>query len=275
MNADPKQNKSDIKEQTVLLAVFDIMGFSNKVRSLSLQEVYYLYEELRERTVSRYELWSFDLLGMDDVHVPAILRLDVESHIFSDSVFAWVPLKRGFSSPFMKWCCDFVCEALSMDIPIRGAIAAGDAILDKATNTFMGKPIVEAHELEDAQDWIGIAFAHSAMWPPLVADMSPKLIIEYEVPLKKGVAEPIALDWPRFWREYYGGCASSKLETLRSSNPKEYSKYYTNAAEFARHSQKRSNWFNEPPQPADKLTMVNYNNIRKHFENENKKEIKP
>src|SRR5713226_9153732 len=129
-------------EQTVLLAEFDILGFSRRVRDSSLRDVRETYDLLRKRTIQRYELSSFDLLPVDQYRVPALLRLDVESVLFSDSVFAWVPLKRGFANPFIRWCCDFVCEALTMDVPIRGAIAAGEAILDKDTDTYLGNPIL-------------------------------------------------------------------------------------------------------------------------------------
>ena len=80
-----------------------------------------------------------------------------------------------------------------MELPIRGAIAAGDAILDRSTDTYLGKPILEAHELEANQDWLGLTFSYQATWPPLIADISPKLLMEYQIPVKKGETTRISL----------------------------------------------------------------------------------
>ena len=138
MKAKSKDENSAGDAQTVLLAVFDILGFSNRVRNMPVAEVRKTYDLLRERTIKQHDLYSFDLFHMDDgLAVPGILRVGVESVVFSDSVFAWVPMKRGFANPFISWCCQFICEALAMDLPVRGAIAAGDAILDHTTDTYL------------------------------------------------------------------------------------------------------------------------------------------
>lgn len=245
-------------EQTVLLAVFDILGFSNRVRDSSLAQVRDTYDRLRERTVERYEIWSFDLLPFDGTHqrwVPASLRLHVNSVVFSDSVFAWVPLKQGFANPFVRWCCEFMCEGLAMDLPIRGAITAGDAILDQESSTYLGKPILEAHELEANQNWMGLAFTHQATWPPLLADISPKLLMEYQIPVKRGATSRICPDWPRVWRDRHGECPSSKLLSLADMQPEKFKPYYSHAAAFAKHSKKNANWF-DGEQPKDAILRM-------------------
>ncbi len=249
-------------EQTVLLAVFDILGFSERVRNSTLSEVRETYNRLRERTIERYELWSFDFLRVDELRVPAILRLNVESAVFSDSVFAWVPMRRGFANPFIKWCCDFICEGLSIDVPIRGAIAAGDAILDKTTDTILGNPISDAIECEKNQDWLGLAFSYQATWPPLIADIAPELLMEYPIPVKKDKLTPISPDWPRVWRKYHAECPSAKLRSLAERQPQQFKKYYWNAAAFAEHSARNQNWFNEPQADNAVLRMRPYNEVR-------------
>lgn len=250
------------QEAPVLLAVLDILGFSNRVRSTSLSEVLELYNLLRERTVKRCDIQSFDLLKVDIGHVPAILCATVESVVFSDSVFAWVPMRRGFASPFLKWCCDFVCEGLALDVPIRGAIAAGNAILNTDTDTFIGTPILEAHSLEQNQNWLGLAFCRSVMWPPLVADIHPELLMEYKIPVKKGEPDPLAPDWPRIWRNQYGDeCPSAKLREIAARQEPKYRDYYLNAANFAEHSAKHSNWYNETQPEGAFLRMRPYDEV--------------
>lgn len=252
-------------EQTVLIALFDILGFSNKLYNNSFREVFNIYTQLLENTIKRNEIWSFDLVPIDEMRVPAILRLKVESVVFSDSVIAWVPMKQGFANPFIKWCCDFICEGLSMELPIRGAISAGDVILDKDKGFYLGKPIVEAHNLEKNQDWIGMAFSHQATWPPLIADISPRLLMEYQIPIKKGNITPISPDWPRVWRTYHGECPSKKLRSIAEKQDEQFRKYYLNAAIFAEHSEKHADWFNEEPSENEILRMKPYDEVRKEI----------
>lgn len=266
MTIDNKKTTKTMKpEQTVLLAVFDILGFSERVRNSILSEVRETYDLLRKRTIERYELWAFDLLQVDELRVPSLLRLDVESIVFSDSVFAWVPMKRGFANPFIKWCCDFICEGLLIDVPIRGAIAAGDAILDKTTATFLGNPISDANKCEKIQDWLGLAFSHQATWPPLIADIAPEFLMEYPIPVKKGTLTPISPDWPRVWRKYHAECPSTKLRSLAGKQSQEFKKYYLNAATFAEHSARNQNWFNEPQADNAILRMRPYNEVHEEI----------
>lgn len=251
------------ESRTVLLAKFDILGFSARVRSEPISEVRRIYDRLRQVTVEQYELESFDLLRMDDVLAPAVLRLDVESVVFSDSVFAWVPMKKGFANPFITWCCHFVCEALVLGIPVRGAIAAGEAILDRDTDTYMGEPILDAHELEETQEWIGLAFSHQATWPPLIADISPRLLMEYPIPVKKKHTAPLSLspDWPRVWRHRFGECPSSRLRSLAETQPSGKRKYYLNAAAFAEHSRANADWYKGEQPEGAYLRMRPYQHV--------------
>ena len=40
-------------------------------------------------------------------------------------------------------------------MPLRGSVCFGEAVMDKSTNTFIGRAIVEANDIEKNQEWIG------------------------------------------------------------------------------------------------------------------------
>src|SRR5439155_6302771 len=132
---------------------------------------------------------------------------------------------------------------LKMGLPLRGAIALGEGFMHKKTGTYIGNPIVEAARLEAAQNWIGAALAPSATWSNFVAEVSPAQIIEYDVPVKAGkeaLRSPIALDWPRRWRDTE---ASSPTRRLRELAPTDaHSIYYANAELFADWSEHHHDW---------------------------------
>lgn len=151
-----------------------------------------------------------------------------------------------------------MCEALKMGVPLRGAIALGEAVLDQETRTYIGEPLVEAARLEAGQRWVGTTFAPSATWPPFFAEVSPKLLMEYDVPIKDGAepyVSPVALDWPRKWREAPSlPSLIGVLEEMAKDHPHPY---YEAAAAFVRHSEANHDWFDQPPElrPNAKLRM--------------------
>lgn len=123
---------------------------------------------------------------------------------------------------------------------------------------FIGKPIVEAANLEKGQNWIGMTFGNSAVWSGFLAQIHGTSIIEYEAPLKEKYskfASPIVIDWPRFWRDEYGECPSEKL-ALMNENP-EYGQYWENTIKFAKYSLEKHDWHLRPDEiPKDALLRL-------------------
>ncbi len=133
-----------------------------------------------------------------------------------------------------------------MKVPIRGAIALGDAIMHRPSGTFLGSPLVEAARAEHGQMWAGAVFAPSATWAPFLAEIHPTLIIEYEAPAKDGAEvflSPIALDWPRRWRELYGSSPANVLREMDAFRPHIY---YAPSIAFAEYSDQNQDWHLRP-----------------------------
>jgi hypothetical protein len=53
-----------------------------------------------------------------------------------------------------------------MELPLRGRMAVGEAILDKTNGVHLGVPLVEVARLERAQEWIGCSVGPSFGVPP-------------------------------------------------------------------------------------------------------------
>ena len=146
-----------------------------------------------------------------------------------------------------------------MNIPLRGAIALGDAVLDNETGFFIGKPIVEAHHVERGQEWVGLTFGKSAVWSPFLVQLHGTAIIEYPPPMKekeKEYSSPIVVDWPRRWRDRNSGeCPSAKLREL-NTKPK-YAQKWINTIAFAEYSLKKHDWHLRPHEiPEDALLKL-------------------
>lgn len=227
--------------------MFDVLGFSSWVKSVGLQEVLDSYHSLIERAVLRpNEKGSLSAVQTTEGALFAVAGPPHHAY-FSDTILLWCPLVPPLVGDFVERCSDLVCEALAMNIPLRGAITLGDAVLDIDANFFLGEPIIEAARLEKTQNWVGLALGHSAIWSPFLAQLHGTAIIEYPPPTKetlKEYASPIVVDWPRRWRDKHGVCPSAKLQELNQS-PK-FSHYWENTISFAKFSLSKHDWHLRP-----------------------------
>lgn len=233
-------------------AMFDVLGFSDWVENTNLQTILDSYHSLIEKVVTKPN----DKGGLGAVQTPegALFVVTGPPHFayFSDTILLWCPLVPPLVDDFVGRCSGLICEALAMDIPLRGALTLGDAVLDSDSKFFIGKPIVEAANLEKGQNWVGLTFGNSAVWTPFLAQIHGTAIIEYPPPMKVSLqkfASPIVIDWPRRWRNTHGDCPSSKLRELNKEPEK--SLYWDNTIKFAEYSFQKNDWHLRPTEIPD------------------------
>jgi hypothetical protein len=239
-------------------AMFDVLGFSRWVETESLSSITAAYRQLIERAVLKpNEKGSLTAFHTPEGQLLAVTRAP-EFAYFSDTILLWCPLAPPLVADFVERCADLMCEALAMNIPLRGAITLGDAVLDNKTNTYIGKPIVEANNLEKGQDWVGLTLGNTAMWSPFLAQLHGASVIEYPAPMKekyKQCAAPVVVDWPRRWRDKNTTSPINKLDEL-NKNP-DFAKYWNNAKAFAEYSLLKHDWFKHPDQiPPDAILRL-------------------
>jgi hypothetical protein len=237
-----------------MLGLFDVLGFSNRIATDGVEKVFETYRSLIERVLKKQALGCIGSMRFpkESLRVPTLFSVEVRYTYFSDTILLWLPLHPMFAGPFLQRCADLVCEALQMGIPIRGTISLGEGFLHKQSGTYLGPMVVEAHRFEAAQNWIGVALAPSATWPQFIAEVSPTQIIEYEVPVKQGsesLRSPIALDWPRRWRDTETISLQQRLQELTPDG--QHSTYYSHALAFAAWSERYHDWHKLPAGQTD------------------------
>lgn len=206
--------------QTYLLAYFDVLGFETLLTRVGLAEVHKRYLSLLDQALrpqSHERPWSRAKSIVRGQVVPAMMWLPMHAAHFSDSLLLWVHYHPGHVEEFLNRCARVFCKALDLGIPLRGAITVGDSVLDRASNIFLGAPLVEAARLESKQDWIGVALGASFKSESLRIPIPPDKIRFYKPPLKDGGAElfsDLVLDWPRVWWSEYSVSAIDKLNAL-------------------------------------------------------------
>jgi hypothetical protein len=229
-----------------IIGFFDVLGFEEKLKAIGITKMLELYEVMIKKAVLKD---SWRCLGRfrvgENRYSPIIFSLPVRHSYFSDTIIFWVPLVQYFVAPFVARCAQLICEALEIEIPLRGSITIGEAVMHKKTSTYIGEPIVEAAKLEKAQNWIGVSFGRSATWPEFQKELEPKLIIQYYSahfkPEYKNLISNLVLDWPRQWREKFTGNVIDKLNNMNKN--KKYEHCYINTINFVKHSEKNSDWY--------------------------------
>ena len=227
---------------TNLVALFDVLGFEMMLREVGLATMYRKYDAMIKRAFlaavaeDRYSLARGMLAGeLRDGY----LKLPIRYAYFSDTLLIWTPLHNAFVGTFMDRCSSLICNALALDIPLRGAISVGEAILHKRSNTYIGEALVEAARLEAAQNVIGACLGQSVR----SISFPPNRVQRYIQPVKEGkedLLSGLVLDWPRFWRDTYRASLVERIRALRSES---FAKYYDSALDFVAFSEANSLWF--------------------------------
>ena len=149
--------------------MFDVLGFSNWLKTAGLPAVLDAYHQLIEKVVvPTSENGGLSAVQTSEGAIFAVTGPPGYAY-FSDTILLWHPLVPPFVDDFIGRCGDLVCEALAMNIPLRGALTLGDAVLSSDADFYLGEPIVEATKLEKAQNWMGLTFGNTAVWSSFLA----------------------------------------------------------------------------------------------------------
>jgi hypothetical protein len=184
-----------------MVAVCDILGFSNLVETSDLDTVVIKAVEWFRKAL-HHSLHKKNF----PQEIPVFKELESHEHIgvawFSDTIFFYTKGDTDDSIRELLATVAWLLFETHMQgvTRVRVGIAYGDVFIDPDNSLYVGQPIIEAHQLEQQQQWSGGALAESAYERiPLVArsgQYADWWIVPYEVPLKeKGPTNMLAVNW--------------------------------------------------------------------------------
>ncbi|OIP92837.1 MAG: hypothetical protein AUK24_01000 [Syntrophaceae bacterium CG2_30_49_12] len=236
-----------------LIAFLDVLGFEALLNRIGLDALAQRYQELLAAALdpqSESRPWSRAQTIVRGETTPALMCLPIQTAYFSDSLLLWVPYLPGHVEEFLYRCSRVFCEALSQGLPVRGAISAGRATLDKERGIYLGLPLIEAVRLENKANWVGVSLAASWKSETLRIPVPPDMVFIYDPPLKEGsdaLFSGLVLDWPRVWRESREDSALPHLADLRLPDlPQELKARYDAASTFWLHSEANQDLYLPP-----------------------------
>jgi hypothetical protein len=183
------------------IAICDILGFSNFVQENPLDKVVVVHlgwlRKALHHSVHRDEFPS---------EPPSLESLRDQSKLgiawFSDTILLYTledsdeNLRALINT--LGW---LLFETISNErIRLRCGVSYGEAFIDTENSIYIGKPLVQAYRLEQAQEWSGGSLTREAVERlPADAHISRSadwFLVPYSVPLKDGkTMETLAIDW--------------------------------------------------------------------------------
>lgn len=174
-----------------LIAMCDVLGFTNLVAATPLDEIYKRYlalvAELDPHPLFRIKTGTYER------------EIVLNRVVFSDTILLWAP--AGDTMELLPHVLAQIMGRAVRSMPLRAGLAFGECIIDPANELYIGQPIIDAYHTEQAQEWMGGAF-HPSCWKrpgfrDLLCKEYERSAVEYTVPVKAG-AVPLeyALNWP-------------------------------------------------------------------------------
>src|SRR6266568_7866780 len=172
--------RDSVEPQLAFVGLFDVLGFKSRLSDHGLDEVRSGYRQLVDRKVDAGVVPVFSGAG------GTYRRL--ATTIFSDTILLWCIDEWEAVQTLVTGAAYLLATAVDMRWPLRGALAYGQCVLDRQSRTFIGQPIIEAYEAEQAQEWVGAALTSSVTCHPLLGARVQSLedVVEYPVPVKDG-----------------------------------------------------------------------------------------
>jgi hypothetical protein len=125
------------------VAYFDLLGSKDR-EALELYEIY--------RTCLQEAEWNTHQIDV------------VQITYFSDTFLLFTPddSKKSLNSIDMA-ARGFFDDLIDRDIPVRGGMACNEFYPDNANGIYLGKALVEAHEIGEKYNWLGFVLHQSAL----------------------------------------------------------------------------------------------------------------
>ncbi len=177
---------------------FDLLGTKARIESSSHFQVFDVYARAVEAAKGR------------TTDMPA-----VSYACFSDSFIIYTESDSGRDlaciDSVARW---FVYNLITSRIPVRGALSCGDFYADKENSIYFGSALIEAHAYGEAQDWLGLLLAPSAVlqMDKLGVPAGKRLNYAYgKIPFKPGSTLGTARELP--------ACILGQWISLNGQNP--------------------------------------------------------
>lgn len=188
-------------KQTCMIALCDILGFKNLVEQNALDTV--VQDHLGWLRKSLHHAIH---QGEFPHEIPSLPVLQAQERLglawFSDTFFIYTRDDTNQNVTALLDCLRWLLFETMFEVGtrVRCGVSYGEVFIDPANSTYVGVPLIEAHELEEGQAWSGGALTpHAVSRCEEIArteGQKSDAIVQYEVPLTGDkTLNTYAIDW--------------------------------------------------------------------------------
>lgn len=152
----------EINPEYGIVAFFDILGYRNLILNNKIEKTASIVLGIIDNLpsfVKSHVLWAIPKASAQEIANNILNQISWK--IFSDTIFSCLPFEKGGikTLDIMKWgiflasCLSLQRTAFDEGLPLRGAISTGYYFLKGGC--FVGKPVIDAYDLCQEQDWAG------------------------------------------------------------------------------------------------------------------------
>ncbi len=185
-----------LAKRKYFIAFLDILGFKRFAETHSLYELYEKIQDMfiaarstRVKITSRIDNITREIILADvpflAIFDSIIIYQEVIPYSETDDQEEW---KEQAFNKFIIALEAVLKESFRRGIFLRGGISYGEAIIRLDPQSYehiiLGKPYIEAVEIEKTQSWMGVAF-HPSLSSFLEGTQHRSELVEYEIPKKK------------------------------------------------------------------------------------------
>jgi len=173
---------------TSMVAVCDILGFGSLVKRMP-------YSDLKGHIFTIVNLLTAASIPPAQKHSN---RFRVAHSFFSDTVlmYSLSDDKHGYQDLLTIVTYLIATPILYPEYRFRAGISYGEFYHDPDNNVYAGKALVDAHELEEMQDWCGGALTKDAENEIIKTNVDRTYLTRYDVPMKNGNTEShLVINW--------------------------------------------------------------------------------
>lgn len=167
------------KITTRWIGYFDLLGTSQLILSGKIFEVFNTYQSVLDRLNS----WKKR-------------HANVSHAWFSDTFIVYTEDNSGESFAAIEMVCRWLMFSLVRNkIPVRGSLACGQFYADGANSLYFGEALLEAYQLSENQDWIGMLLCRSSVeqLSELGLPVEERLhYVKYAIPFKQAPDIPLS-----------------------------------------------------------------------------------
>jgi hypothetical protein len=231
-----------------IVCLLDVLGFEATLNRLGLPSLQSKYAALVAYV--KQQTGGIDIVPTPGGHV-AVGWLVLGNAYFSDTLLFWAQYSQLALPSFTHLVAEALCFGLETELPLRGGVAVGEAILERDAGIFLGKPLVEVARTERAQEWIGASFGPSFQDPRFNQGFHLHTLLPYKSHYKDPAgpySTGMAVDWPRHWRE--SRKSDPRPIVRRLDRDPDFTEYYQKSLVFIEFSETNHDWFRKGGQLA-------------------------